>query len=581
MSVKILVGHVLDGLAALPDNSVHCAIASPPYWGLRAYNTTPQTWGGKVTCKHQWGAKQRRTKGGPHGAGVMLQGGRGVVAAQAAVKVIDCGNICAKCGAWRGEHGLEPTIEMWVENEVAIWREVRRVLRWDGTLWLNVGDAYATQPNGRSAADGKAKGGDDRTFRDKPVDTARGLASKQRLMLPARLALALQADGWYLRDEIVWHKLNPMPSSIKDRTTPAHEMLYLLTKSAHYYFDNEALKEPLADSSVKRLASAAVAEEPGGHRQTHYAEQGVGKRTNQSPARILKRMAAGWQTGAKKPAGWETEAGVGAHSTTRHAAGNRPARHRTSGNTQRLDGDDRGRPGHHMAGSVPWDGNAPFMDKRNKRSVWSIATEPFAGEFCLACRRYFEGEAKADLRKEIVKNADGTKSTRLWCRCGRFDRWQSHFATFPTALVEPCLAAGAPQFVCDACAAPFVRAVNRRVKKQADAPNASQRRADQHAAGTRFAGSERASIATQAAGWKPVCKCDAQKRGRAVILDPFFGSGTTAVAARELLSDGADHFDVVGVELNADYAEMAELRLAGAHGGQRTLLRDVERIALK
>lgn len=245
MTVRILLGNCLDRLGDLPADSVHCVVTSVPYWGLRSYGTEPQVWGGEPGCDHDWQDLRQPRRGRPHGkTSAMVNGGRDVVRAQALGKADVGGDTCARCGAWRGEHGQEPTLDAWLANEVAIFRAVRRVLRPDGTLWLNIGDAYAGDANGRSAADQKAAGTDDRTFRDKPFSTASNrIPAKNRLMLPARLALALQDDGWFLRDEIIWHKQNPMPSSVKDRTTPAHEMVYLLTKRARYYYDYVAIME--------------------------------------------------------------------------------------------------------------------------------------------------------------------------------------------------------------------------------------------------------------------------------------------------------------------------------------------------
>lgn len=206
MTVRIIEGHCLDVLARLEPESVDMVWTSVPYWGLRSFGVAPQDWGG-----------------------------------------------------WRGEHGCEPSLDLWIQNELTIFRAVWRVLKRDGTVWLNIGDAYASQPNGRSAAAGRAKGRDDRTFRDKPISTAdSGLAGKQRLMLPARLALALQGDGWFLRDEIVWHKTNCMPSSVKDRTAPAHEMIYLLARQPHYVFDGAAIAEPASPNTHARIAKSGV-----------------------------------------------------------------------------------------------------------------------------------------------------------------------------------------------------------------------------------------------------------------------------------------------------------------------------------
>jgi DNA modification methylase len=180
MTVRILNGDCRNVLATLPDESVHCVVTSPPYFGLRDYGVD-------------------------------------------------------------GQIGLEDTPDAFVAEMVAVFSEVRRVLRKDGTLWLNLGDSYAANrsyqvPQSKHQALDYAKSNASRV----PV----GLKAKDRLMIPARVAIALQADGWWLRDEIIWHKPNVMPSSVEDRTTPSHEMVYMLTKSARYAYDLAAIKEP-------------------------------------------------------------------------------------------------------------------------------------------------------------------------------------------------------------------------------------------------------------------------------------------------------------------------------------------------
>ena len=245
---RVHVGHVLEELAALPADSVHCVVTSPPYWGLRDYKGLPDfTWGGEPACAHEWAAEPRIRTGGPHGNGVMLAGGRAVVEAQAAVKDRGAGAFCA-CGAWRGQLGLEPTPDIYVAHMVEVFEAVRRVLRPDGTCWLNLGDCYATG----AGKVGDRPGGGDQGDRARGIAVMTqpnrmpipGLKPKDLVGIPWRVAFALQAAGWWLRSDIVWAKPNPMPESVTDRPTRSHEYLFLLAKSERYYYDAEAIKEP-------------------------------------------------------------------------------------------------------------------------------------------------------------------------------------------------------------------------------------------------------------------------------------------------------------------------------------------------
>ena len=180
----------------LADKSVQMCVTSPPYWGLRDYGVDDQL-------------------------------------------------------------GLEPTPEQYVKNMVAVFREVKRVLRDDGVLWLNLGDSYASNYKGsggtgeKSLIDGTETGKASRHF--DPIKLDHGLKPKDLVGIPWRVALALQADGWWLRNDIIWHKTNPMPESVTDRCTKGHEHIFLLAKSEQYYYDHEAVKEPLKEQSKARL----------------------------------------------------------------------------------------------------------------------------------------------------------------------------------------------------------------------------------------------------------------------------------------------------------------------------------------
>lgn len=235
----------------LRDESVHGIISSFPYYGLRSYEGIPPTiWGGDSLCRHIWQTQvEKRGNGGERDYGSY----DGAVGRGPAVKLPESA-FCQLCGAWLGCFGLEPTIALHVSNAVAVCREIKRVLRRDGVFFLNYGDSYSGGKNGRSASATKAAGNDDRTFRDKPFSVTE-LPAKNLCMIPARVAIALQDDGWILRSEFPWLKLNAMPSSVTDRPGTAHEHVFMLVKSARYYWDMEAVRRRQSDTTYNRFSS--------------------------------------------------------------------------------------------------------------------------------------------------------------------------------------------------------------------------------------------------------------------------------------------------------------------------------------
>lgn len=254
----LLHGDVLDCLRGLPDESVHCVVTSPPYWGLRDYGVP-------------------------------------------------------------GQLGLEPTPEEYVTRMVEVFREVRRVLRGDGTCWVNMGDSYSNEGKWGGASGNKnshsAAGGCSRTKR------GFGLKKKDLCGMPWRVAFALQADGWYLRSDIIWSKPNCMPSSVTDRPNTAHEYVFLLTKRARYFYDAEAVKESASSN-------------------THSRGDGLNPK-------------AKWKT----PDGWDTSAGDGGHGSV----------HRN--------GREAGRARQNESFSAAENG---VVSTRNLRSVWTIPSQPFS-----------------------------------------------------------------------------------------------------------------------------------------------------------------------------------------------------------
>lgn len=244
MKFEIYHGDCIEQLKKLPENSIDTCITSPPYYGLRDYGTA--TWvGGDPNCKHY--RQTKITDSNTTGHHSMSKQDQAV--GDAIYKTV-----CPLCGAVRVDKqiGLEETPEQYVDKMVAVFREVRRVLKNDGTLWLNLGDSYAGSGKGRNS---------DGTVSNSVVgtkqETNRGATSgvlfksgygdskpKDLIGIPWMVAFALKTDGWWLRQDIIFSKANPMPESVKDRCTKSHEYIFLLSKSPKYYFDYEAIEEP-------------------------------------------------------------------------------------------------------------------------------------------------------------------------------------------------------------------------------------------------------------------------------------------------------------------------------------------------
>ena len=337
---QILQGDALEVLRTLPAESVQCVVTSPPYFGLRDYGTAEWD-GGETDCDHRSptmreGRNENRAK---------LAGSEATNSAQL---LLAARTGCGKCGATRIDRqiGLESTPAEYVAKMVDVFREVRRVLRKDGVCWLNIGDSYAGGTGGYGPASTLSGYTSEETKHRKAYDNviirkpSNGLKPKDLIGVPWRLAFALQADGWYLRQDIIWAKPNPMPESVTDRCTKAHEYVFLLSKSERYFYDANAISEQVTDSPIERLTQPNLDNQVGSFR--------VPGKTN----------------GPMKAVG------------SAHMQG-----------TPRNDG-DRWR----MA-----DGGVAERGTRNKRSVWTITTEPYP---------------------------------------------EAHFATFPTELPRICILAG-------------------------------------------------------------------------------------------------------------------------------------------
>jgi len=249
----------------LADETVQCVVTSPPYWGLRKYSGVADlVWGGRVDCEHRWGETipHPMEKSGKHGPASILTKTKTADAQHEVRKESNMGNFCSLCGAWKGSYGLEPTPEMYIEHTIEILREIRRVLRKDGVVFWNIGDSYAG--SGGAHKEEHANPGISDSFNRQGVPhygelgmperylAPKGLKPKDLCLIPFRVAIAAQEDGWWVRSIIIWSKPNPMPESVTDRPTESHEYILMLTKSKKYYWDADAVREPHKPETIER-----------------------------------------------------------------------------------------------------------------------------------------------------------------------------------------------------------------------------------------------------------------------------------------------------------------------------------------
>ena len=305
MTWRIDQGDCRELLRAMPAESVHICVTSPPYWGLRDYGLPPLVWGGGEECGHAWGEVTHYAGGGQPSEKVRWQHtGEGPPG-----HPVKTSAFCRYCHAWRGSLGLEPTPELYIEHMVEVFREVKRVLRRDGTCWVNMGDSYASggtggKPSDKSTLSDHGQDGRspylDQLGESTPRKVPAGLKPKDLCGMPWRLAFALQADGWWLRSEIIWHKPNPMPESVRDRPTKSHETVFLLTKSARYFYDAFAVREACESgpSDIKKM-NEQRARIGGKHKELDDRLSKASKHTN-----IGRKRAVGSPTGRNRRTVW-------------------------------------------------------------------------------------------------------------------------------------------------------------------------------------------------------------------------------------------------------------------------------------
>lgn len=324
----VLHGNVLETLRSLPAGAFHCSVFSPPFWGLRRYDVCgcaqdydrgggehpmprladgpigskkpdpncrwcsgtglipgmDTLWGGDPSCEHEWfGTPPRRPRSSDDEGNLPSAGNFDAKG----------GKLCALCGGWFGSLGLEPTPQLYVDHMVMVFSALRRVMRDDGTIWCEIGDTYLTHPAGLTGVKRWKQSG--LNNRDQSGAEQAGSIDKRQssvregnlALVPHRVAIALQERGWIVRQDNPWARPNPMPESVKNRSTRCHSYVFQIAKEPGYFYDQENGREPLSEASFKRLGQSGFAEQTGGPK-----DYGRGTNPNRSSRRAVENLKA-------------------------------------------------------------------------------------------------------------------------------------------------------------------------------------------------------------------------------------------------------------------------------------------------
>lgn len=435
----VLIGNCLETIKTLPDESVHCCITSPPYYGLRDYGTGEWV-GGDENCEHE--------------GNNILGNNRNFVDREGRGSNTNClsNGVCVKCGAIKEDEqiGLEETPEKFIERLVEVFREIKRVLHPRGTIWVNIGDSYCAGSRKNTAPQTFHNGKNYDVPLNRRNQATGDLKDKDLIGIPWMLAFALRADGWYLRQDIIWHKPNPMPESVKDRCTKSHEYIFLLTKSKHYYYDYEAIKEPVTNKNRKNYQNGSRSNGVNHDRNDNDMSERMKdvvfeSRNKRSVWRDTKYESieeeATYRQGIHKQRGENVVYFRPILPTQKNFVDfirlnpkenllNLGIKQSTIDHWYRYDQSGFSYPSvedwniiypylvnedkeqmNVLMTTMDWKyDNVDFDDKRNKRSIWTVNTRAYKG---------------------------------------------AHFAVFPPDLIEPCVLSGCPEKVCSVCFEPY------------------------------------------------------------------------------------------------------------------------------
>jgi DNA modification methylase len=532
----VLEGHVIDVLRTLPGDSVQVVVTSPPYWGLRAYGTEGQEWGGKEGHEHVWVSTNPRREREPDDAGGEIQKNHTGASYEAQ------GGAGCYCGAWKGELGAEPTPELYVSHLADVFDEVRRVLRPDGTLWLNLGDTYTTHPAGLLGEKRWKKStlttGRDVTGQEQSgvMDKRTGvLAEKNLVGIPWRVAFELQRRGWFLRSDVIWFKRNPMPESVTDRPTRSHEYIFELAKSGDTQY------------WTHRDHAGSRSQPPPDYRWIDHAK---GLEFTEKPAEFSKEKIACWTCGGSG----RIEDWVGSLPCRTCEGKGKALR------WERINlwvGHDY----FYDADAVRSQPAETTVDGKYARTTMIEVGKDYFGRGV----KSYEGtgaQQPSDTKRRIVEGLRERIEAGLPTGANLKTVWdiptqpypEAHFATYPEEIPEWCIRLGTSEKgACGKCGAPWERSI------ETNHPGDSRGKREDV---PKPAGASRVALPPNGegpnpritVGWSPTCSCPPADPVPCLVMDIFGGSGTTGYVARQLGRRS------ILIELNPSYVKLARDR---------------------
>jgi len=591
----------------LKDESVHCVVTSPPYFGLRRYQIPDSIWDGDPDCKHEWGDFLPNPMK-PYENQVPQT--KYTNSSSADGQNAKAGQFCLHCSAWRGQLGLEPTIDLYLRHLLQVMDECKRVLRDDGTMWVNLGDSYSgSWGNYGSREGGQREVKEDRFDRPGvppknflPGTVNCGIPPKSLCLIPERFAVEMVNRGWILRNKIIWKKANCMPSSAKDRFTVDFEDVFFFCKSKEKSNDvKEWLPEPISKENRSWLAAMIDAEGSIGIRYSKtdrpHGSFGAYLTVSNSNYGLVQKCLDITKSGTIKDLKaqtnfkmwrWEVTHNkaisvlaeiypylIAKREQTKVAFALQKTNFRRGSPKGSNKGTEQLTEKEYQEKIALWE----LGKKLNQRQVENSNLPELNLNRFSGCEDYwfeqqYESHISTDKKPhgtfgqkslaagekiKIELNPQGRNRRCVWTIPTQ-PYSEAHFATFPEALVEPMIKAGTSEKgCCPKCGSPWKREVEKTFVPQQDVSldrgirgATGQKPMD---ASSEWDGVPRGSNVVKTIGWQPTCSCDAGDPVPCVVMDPFAGSGTTGVVAEKL------NRRWVGLDLG--YLELQQERLVG------------------